>query len=95
MDRNTKVSTVTPSKDVSLTGQRSKRSKFQTLSNSKSNSVSMLGMDRHAKVSTVTPSWDLTLRGQRSKGQNFKLFQIAKLIVSVCLAWIDIQKCQR
>ena len=67
MNRQTKVSTVTPSCDLSVRGQRSKKSKFQSISNGKNNSVNVFYMDKDAKVSTVTPSSDLSLRGQRSK----------------------------
>ena len=67
MDRGAQVSTVTPSSDLPLRGQRSKRSNFKIISNCKNNNVSMFVMNRHAKVSMVTPSSDLSLRGQRSK----------------------------
>ena len=67
MDRDAKVSTVTPSSDLPLRGQRSKRSNFKNISNRKNNSVNMFYMDKDAKVSSVTPSSDLSLRGQRSK----------------------------
>ena len=73
MAREEKVSTVTPSSDLPLRGQRSK---FQTTSNCQNNSVNLLGMDRHAKVSMLTPSSDLSFRGQRSK--KVKMFNYFK-----------------
>ena len=75
--RDEKVSTVTPSSDLLLRGQRSKRSNFKIISNCKNINVSMFVMNRHAKVSTVTSSSDLPLRGQRSK----------KVKISNCFKW--------
>ena len=74
MDRDAKVSTVTPSSDLPLRGQRSKRSNFKIISNCKNNNVSMFVMNRHAKVSMVTPSSDLTVKGQRSKKVKFQKY---------------------
>ena len=78
MNRHAKVSTVTPSSDLLLRGQRSKRSIFKIISNYKNNSTNMFVMNRHAKVSTVTPSSDLLLRGQRSKRSIFKIISNCK-----------------
>ena len=49
MNRHAKVSTVTPSSDLLLRGQRSKRSIFKIISNCKNNSANMFVMNRHAK----------------------------------------------
>ena len=67
--RYAKVSTVTPSPDLKFRGQRSKKVKYKTPSNGKTNSTNMLAYVKHAKVSTVTSLSDLLLRDQRS---NFK-----------------------
>ena len=68
----TKKSTVTSSFDLRLRGQRSKKVKFQTSSNSNSGYIIVLFLDKHAKVSTVTSSSDLRLRGQRSRKVKFQ-----------------------
>ena len=67
MDRDAKVSTVTPSSDLLLRVKGQKRSNFKNISNRKNTSVIMFYMDRDAKVSTVTLSSDLQVRVQRSK----------------------------
>ena len=67
MDRDAKVSTVTPSSDLLLRVKGQKRSNFKNISNRKNNSVNMFYIDRDAKVSMVTLSSDVQARGQRSK----------------------------
>ena len=49
MDREAKVSTVTPSSDLQIRGQRSKRSKLKTISNYKNISVNVFYIDRNIK----------------------------------------------
>ena len=80
MDKEVKVSTVTSSSDLTLSGQRSK---FKTISNNKNNSLNVLGMYVDEKVSTLTSSRDLPFRGKGQKVQNIKLLQLIKLILSV------------
>ena len=57
---------------------------------SQNTSSNVLGMTREEKVSTVTPSSDLPLWGSKvKKGPNFKVFQMAKITVSMCGTWIE------
>ena len=48
-------------------GQGSRKFKFQTSLNGKTNGANMLALSKHAKLSTVTSSSGLRLWGQRSK----------------------------
>ena len=73
MDREAKVSTVTPSSDLPLRVKGQKRSKLKIVSNGKTNSVSVFHTYSETKVSTVTPSSDLPLKVKGQKRSNFQI----------------------
>ena len=85
--KHAKVSTVTFSFDIRLRGQRSKKVKFQTMSNGKTNNANMLALVKHAKVSTVTSPSDLQFRGQRSKNVKYQTTLNGKTNGANILAW--------
>ena len=90
LDKHAKVFMVTSSSDLRLRGQRSKKVKFQTTLNGKTNRVNMLALGKHAKVSTVTSLSDLRLRDQRSKKVKFQVRNQYKDVYQCLLADTDL-----
>ena len=90
LDKHAKVFMMTSSSDLRLRRQRSKKVKFQTTLNGKTNGVNMLALGKHAKVSTVTSLSDLRLRDQRSKKVKFQVRNQYKDVYQCLLADTDL-----
>ena len=94
MDRDEKVSTVTPSYDLPFRGQRSKKVKILNYFKGQKYKCQHVGHGQTCKSVHGDLVVQPTVKGSKVKdGQNFKVSQMAKITVSTCWTWTDMQKC--